>query len=186
MKTFKMTNLVLPLVVALSVFSFSCAKKAEGVRTIKQTQGKVMNAAVNTPSTNAGNAQGLLYTISVIDRPMVDEADPNNLVINAEIKTPAGRYIPVSTTHVPGKDVWGTYDDTDSGAKLDIRARCLKEQCATYVLLITVIKNGHSVHQILAISNSNEDFFNYENVNAQVAANYFYRDIDDVVRRKGL
>ncbi len=191
MKTFKLTHLALPLIAVLTVFSFSCAKKATGVRTVRQTEGKVMNEAVNTPSANAGNAQNLLFLITVIDRPALDESDENTSIVNAEIKTPAGRFVPITTTHTLGadnkyQDAGGIYNDPDSGAQLNIRARCLKEKCATYVLLITVIKNNQSIHQLLAISNSDQDFFNYENVNAQVAPGYFYRDLADVVSRKGL
>jgi hypothetical protein len=186
MKTFKITHLVLPLIMALGVFSVSCAKKATGVRTIKQSEGKVMNAAVNTPSANAGSSQGLLYAISVIDRPSPDETDETTFVVTAEIRTPNGKYVPITTTHTQGQDVVGLYNDTDNGAQLDIRARCLKANCATYILLVTLIKNQHSVHQVLAISNSNEDYFHYENVNASVAAGYFYTSLDEVVRRKGL
>jgi len=186
MKTFNLTNLVLPLVVVISAFSFSCAKKASGVRTVKQTEGKVMNQAVNTPSVSAGNAQGLLYNITVIDRPALDQADESSFVINAEIKTPYGRFIPITTTHTQGRDVLGTYSDTETSAQLDIRARCIGSQCETYVLLMTVIKNNQSVHQVLAISKSSEDFFHYENVNASVAPGYFYQSLDEVAQRKSL
>ncbi len=186
MRTFKMTRLVLPIIMALTVFTYSCAKKAAGVRTIKQTEGKVMNEAVNTPSANAGNSQGLLYAISVIDRPSSDESNEATAVVAAEIKTPNGKYVPITTTHTQGQDAGGVYNDTDSGTQLDIRARCLKPKCATYILLVTVIKNQSSMHQVLAISNSTEDFFHYENLNASVAAGYLYSSLDEVVRRKGL
>lgn len=186
MKTFKLTHLVLPLIVVLSAFSFSCAKKAGGVRTVRQTEGKVMNQAVNTPSVNAGNAQGLLYNITVIDRPVVGDSEETSFVINAEIRTPNGRFIPITTTHTAGKDVLGTYNDPETAAQLDIRARCIGTKCETYILLITVIKNNQSVHQVLGLSNSNEDFFHYENVNASVAPGYFYRTLDEVAQRKGL
>ena len=180
MKTFKLTNLVLPLVVVLSAFSFSCAKKATGVRTVRQTEGKVINPAVNTPSVGAGNAQGLLYNITVIDRPIPGDSDGNSFVINAEIRTPFNRFIPITTTHVQGQDVLGTYNDAETGAQLDIRARCKGAQCEKYILLITVLKNNQSVHQVLAISNSNEEFFHYQNVNAAVAPGYFYTSLDQV------
>lgn len=184
MKTFKLTNLVLPLVVVLSAFSFSCAKKATGVRAVRQTEAQQMNPVVNTNSNNAANAQGLLYKITVIELP--GEATDGSFTVNAEIKTPMGRFIPITTTHTAGRDVYGTYNDADTGAYLDIRARCMGANCDTYLLLVTVVKNNQSVHQSLAISYLTESFFHLDENNATVSPGNFYRSLDEVVQRHNL
>lgn len=185
MKAFKLTNLVLPLVVVMSAFSFSCAKKATGVRAVRQTQTNIVNPAVSNPSVQQANNQNLLYTLTVVELP--GEATDGSFTVNAEIRTPMNKFIPITTTHVNGKDVSGVYSDADTGAQLDIRARCLGADCNIYILLVTVIKNNYSVHQIVATSYlSNTTSFNVENINASVAPNSFYRSLDDVVQRNKL
>ncbi len=185
MKTFRLNHLALSIVVTLTAFSFSCAKKATGVRTVRQTQAVAVNPAVSTPSTQAANNQNLLYTLTVVELP--GEATSGTFTVNSEIRTPMGKFIPITTTHTNGQDVYGVYDDADTGAKLDIRARCLGSECNTYILLVTVIKNNYSVHQIVATSYlTNETSFNVENINASVAPGSFYRSLDEVVQRNKL
>ena len=185
MKTLRLTPLALSIVVVLSAFSFSCAKKANGIRTVRQTQANIVNPAVSNPSINQANNQNLLYTISVVELP--GEAVAGTFTVNAEIKSPSNKFIPITTTHTNGQDVYGVYTDEDSGTKLDIRARCIGAECNTYILVITVIKNNQPQHQIVATSYlTNETSFNVENINAQVAPGSFYRSLDEVQERNKL
>lgn len=185
MNRFKLTNLVLPLVVILSTFIFSCAKKATGVRTVRQTEANIVNPSVSNPSVEQANNQNLLYTLSVVELP--GEAADGTFTVKAEIRTPSNKFIPITTTHTNGQDVNGVYTDADTGTQLDIRARCLGSACNIYILLVTVIKNNYSVHQVVATSYlTNETAFNIEHINATVAPTLFYRSLDEVVQRNKL
>lgn len=180
----KLTQFIFPIIVVASTLAVSCAKKPNGVRAVRQTESKTTNPVVSNPSINAANSQNLLYTLTVVELP--GEPTEGSFTVNAEIKTPMGKFIPITTTHTQGQDVWGSYNDSDTGAQLDIRARCLGENCDTYILLVTVVKNGYSVHQVVAISYLTETFFNVENINANVAPQSFYRSLDEVVQRNQL
>lgn len=185
MKTLRLNPIALSIVVVLSAFSFSCAKKANGIRAVRQTEANIVNPGVSNPSIDRANNQNLLYTISVIELP--GEAVKGTFTINAEIQTPSKKFIPITTTHINGQDVYGVYTDDDTGTKLDIRARCIGADCNSYILVVTVVRNNQAQHQIVATSYlSNETSFNVENINAQVAPGSFYRSLDEVVERNKL
>ncbi len=184
MKLFKRQNVLVTALLLLTMTCFSCAKKATGVRSIRQTESHTTNPIVSNTSVTAGHAQNVDYTVTVVELPL-DSTD-GTFVVTAEIKTPTGKFIPITTTHSLGKDVNGVYNDTESNNQLDIRARCLGEKCDTYLLLVTVIKNNSSVHQVSVISRATETFFNVENINAYVAGAHLYYGLDEVMQRNNL
>lgn len=156
--------------------SFSCAKKAQGIRTVKQTRAQFIDSYITSNSMNAASAQGALFNISVIELPT--ETDSNgSITVKSEIKSPNGQYIPISTTHTNGSDAYGVYTDSPSGITLDIRARCIGSTCDKYVLMITEIKMQRAVHQMIAISNKSQDYFNLKHINYAVSAQ-FYQSLD--------
>lgn len=102
-----------------SFLSVSCAKKSSTIRAVKQTGSKVMNPNVSTPSRQAADTQNLLYDIVSLSWPIEGDGD---LKIESEIKTPDGRYIPITTFHTNNYDSVGVVDDAQNGNKIDIRA----------------------------------------------------------------
>lgn len=170
-------------VLAISFVSFSCAKKPAGIRTVRQTDSKVVNQAVSNASTQAASVQNLLYQMTVVELP--GEATDGSFTVNSEIKTPSGQYVPITTTHTNGKDAQGVVEDAANGAKLDIRSRCVGENCDQYIMLVTVVKNNYAVHQMMVISYLNQSYFNIETINASIAPSQMYRSLDEVVQRNG-
>ncbi len=166
---------------ALSTVVFvSCAKKGAPIRAIKQTGSKVMNVETSTTSRRAADAQNLLYDIVSISWPSGEGAE---LKIESEIKTPDGRYIPVTTIHNGGADSVGVIDDTEkNGNKIDIRARCEGANCEKYLMLATVVKGGYAVHQLAVVSYSSDCKFNLENL-SPAAGVKIYSSLDDLSQR---
>jgi hypothetical protein len=179
-KQFKQLKQILTIgLLSFSMFSVSCAKKGSAIRAIKQTDSKIMNPSVSTPSIRAADAQSLKYDMVSISWPTENNSE---LKIEAEIKTPDGRYIPFTTFHKNNYDSVGVIDDMEkNGTKIDIRARCEGENCEKYLLLATVVKGGFAVHQMAVVSYSSDCKFNLENINYTVAR--LYSGLDDLSQR---
>jgi len=184
----KRTNaLSLKVITTISIFlaSFilfsSCAKKDGPIRAIKQTESNITNPATSMLSVRTADAQNLLYDIISISWPISSASD---LSINSEIKTPDGRYIPVTTSHKNNKDSVGVTDDTQkNGTQIDIRARCEGANCEKYLMLATVVKGGYAVYQLAVVSYSSDCKFNLENLNPMVAGLKIYSSLDDLSQR---
>lgn len=181
----------LKTLMAISIFFFSfilfssCAKKDGPLRAIKQTESNVMNPITSTPSVRAADAQNLLYDIVSISWPIAgSSAGSFDLSINSEIKTPDGRYIPVTTSHQNNRDSVGVIDDTEkNGTKIDVRARCEGANCEKYLMLATVVKGGYAVYQLAVVSYSTDCKFNLENLNPSVQGLRIYSSLDDLSQR---
>jgi hypothetical protein len=180
MKKLSSTSLFKKFVVLtmITLVSFACAKKSSGVRAVKQTGSKVMNPAVSTPSIRQADAQNLLYDIVSISWPIEGDGE---LKIESEIKTPDGRYIPITTFHSNNYDSVGVIDDSQNGNKIDIRARCEGENCEKYLLLATIVRGGYAVHQLAVVSYSSDCRFNLQNTNHTVAS--MYSSLDELSQR---
>ncbi len=170
-----------------SVTFMSCAKKGSPVRAIKQTEAKPMNAATSSQSQAAAGAQNLLYDVTSIAFPILNDTE---VTMNSEIKTPDGRYIPISTIHKNNVDSVGVVDDMQiNGTKIDIRARCVDNNnnysanCEKYLYLATIVKGGYAVHQLAVVSYSVDCKFNLENLNPSVSGLRLYSSLDDLARR---
>jgi hypothetical protein len=180
------------LTVAIFAGSFvlfsSCAKKGSPVRAVKtQTESTTMNNVTSTQSAQAAGAQALSYTITSISIPQSDES---SIKIDSEIKTPDGRYIPITTTHTANQDSVGVIDDREkNGNLIDIRARCVDNNnsyslnCEKYLMLATIVKNGYAVHQLAVVSYSNDCKFNLENISPAVSGLRIYSSLDDLAQR---
>ena len=166
------------LFVFLISISVSCAKKGSTVRAVKQTGSKVMNPAVSTPSRQAADTQNLLYDIVSLSWPIEGDGE---LKIESEIKTPDGRYIPITTFHTNNYDSVGVIDDAQNGNKIDIRARCEGENCEKYLLLATIVRGGFAVHQLAVVSYSSDCRFNLQNTNHTVAS--MYSSLDELSQK---
>lgn len=184
MSTTKTKQIILAATAVMAMFILSCAKKPTGVRSVKQTTHNVVNPQVTNPSVQAAGAQNIHYQLTSIELP--GEPVNGTISVRSEILTPSGYYIPITTTHTAAQmDAYGVVNDNDNGVKLDIRTRCIGQNCEKYIMLITVVKNNHSVHQMIAISNYNQSFFNLEQINASVpgGSQLFYGNIDQVLQR---
>ncbi len=173
----KKTTIYFIALIALSTVSLSCAKKPSGVRTIKQTQGYAINQQQNNTSMNQANNQNQLYNVVSVELPEAG-SQPEVVSVTSEIKTPYGQYLPITTTHTGGKDVYGVLTDSMNGTQLDIRSRCLGASCEKYFLLVTVVKNNYAIHQIVVVSNSNQNFFRFQHINYTVGS--FFQSLDAV------
>lgn len=174
----KKNFLYLVVLTGLTAISFSCAKKPSGVRTLRQTEQRIVDPNVTNASRNQAANQNVNYTMSVVEVPEPG-SQPEELIINSEIKTPNGKFIPITTTHISGKDVYGILTDSDNGNKLDIRARCIGTSCEQYILLMTVVKNNYAVHQIVVVSYSHQSYFNLKEINYTTGIQ-FYQSLDAV------
>lgn len=175
------TNLKTLLLTTLTVIGFSCAKAPSGVRTIKQTEVRTMNQANTDLSNQYSEQTGTRYEVVSVER--ASKAENGVIVVSSEIKTPDGQYRPMTTTHNEGNDVRGIVN-VSANTKLDVQARCVNTDCDQYILLVTTFVNNYRINQSLAISYSNQDYFNREFIHGQ-ANNALYTDINDVVRRVG-
>ena len=175
---------------AISIFAASfilfssCAKKGSPVRAIKQTGSTPMNVVTSDQSINVAGTQKLLYNIMSISFPELSQ-DTSDVAINSELKTPDNRYIPITTTHKSdGYDSVGVIDDMEkNGTKVDIRARCIGQNCEKYLMLATVVKSGFAVHQLAVVSYSTDCKFNLENLNPAVPNLKIYSSLDDLAAR---
>lgn len=178
--TFKLTAII-----AMGIFSLmtsSCAKKGPNIRAVKQVEHNVMNPSVSTPSIRVADASNLLYDIVSISWPIEGN---DELKIESEIKTPDGRYIPVTTFHKNNNDSVGVIDDSKvNGTLIDIRARCEGANCEKYLMLATIVKGGYAVHQLAVVSYSSDCKFNLQNTNYSVAT--MYSSLNDLAQRNGV
>ncbi len=188
----KSLNINIKTITTLGFFIFSatftsCAKKGAPVRAVKQTEAKPMNAATSSQSQTAAGAQNLLYDVTSIAFPILNDTE---ITMNSEMKTPDGRYIPITTIHKNNVDSVGVIDDMQiNGNKIDIRARCVdnnnnySENCEKYLFLATVVKGGYAVHQLAVVSYSVDCKFNLENLNPKVSGLKLYSSLDDLAKR---
>lgn len=166
----------------IALFNFSCAKKPSGIRTVRQTETQAISPSSNQYNREAAQAQGTLYEIYSIERP--DIATDGIIVVDSEIKTPEGKFIPVKSTH-DGKGDENGIINLDGNRQLLVQSRCINENCATYVMLVTLLISNYAYHQNLAISDSSKDFFRVDNKNAQRTSN-FYRSLDEAVQANNI
>lgn len=171
-------NKSLFVILALS-FAFtgmSCAKKQSKIRGAKTTS-QVMNPKITADSIAVGETQDISYLLNSVSVP--EQNEDGSSTVTSEIASRSANFIPINTTHTLNQDAYGIHDDNSQGTKLDIRARCIGLECAKYVILITVVKNGYAYHQMAAISNKDDDFFSVEQRNYKVAQ--MYRSVDEVL-----
>jgi hypothetical protein len=162
----------------------SCAKKASEPIRIKSRQpvAKSINETVSKESQLQATNQQINYEITVIERPSLDSENQAEVIF--EVKTPDGRFVPITTSHAKGSDAMGVFDDTaKNGIKLDIRARCEGDSCEKYLLLVTAVKNGYAHHQIVAISYASDCHFNVDHINHAVRDAQLIRTFEDINRR---
>lgn len=176
-KTVQTTFKMISLIILMSVFSFSCAKKKSGIRAVTKTDSRVIRPETSTPSVQAATNQNLKYVLSTLSIPQLNDNGSYSIV--SEILNPTNQYVPITTTHLGAQDAYGVYNDSATNAQLDIRSRCIGEQCDKYVLLVTVVKGGYAYHQMAAISYANDCHFNVEHRNAQVVQ--LYKSLDEVI-----
>ncbi|AZZ36793.1 hypothetical protein CIK05_08315 [Bdellovibrio sp. qaytius] len=177
MKNLNVNKTVLFILLASFAFSgLSCAKKQSKIRGAKTTQ-QVLNPQVTANSIQAGDTQDISYMLKSVSVP--EQNDDGSSSVTSEILSRQSTYIPFNTTHKLNEDAYGVYDDASQGTKLDIRSRCLGAECAKYVILITVVKNGYAYHQMAAISNKDDDFFWVEQRNYKVVT--MFKSVDEVL-----
>lgn len=170
---FKMVQAFVILVLALS--GASCAKKSSKTRSVKTAQ-KIINTQTTQQSAQLAEQQDIRYLLNSVSTPQQNE--DGTWTVDSEV-TRQSQYLPFSTTHGADPNAYGVYNDAGPGTKLDIRARCIGEECEKYVLLLTIVKNGYAYHQIAAISFKQDDFFYIEERNYQRIQ--LYNDVDEVL-----
>ena len=144
----------------LAITSFSCAKKASGVRgSVKKTSQLNMNPNVTAQAEQTASAQKVLYKIASISTPTVAE-DGSGTTVSFELLTPSNQYLPFTTTHVSGAlSRQGVYQDTVNNVQVNIQSKCATTDCASYYLLVTVLRNNVAVFQTGAVSYANDASF---------------------------
>ncbi len=176
MKNLNKTMLVI-LLATVAFSGLSCAKKQSKIRGAKTNQ-QTMSPQVTADSISVAQTQDISYMLNSVSIP--EQNEDGSFTVTSEVVTRSANFLPIYTTHSSNQsDSYGIYDDASQGTKLDIRARCMGSECAKYVLLITVVKNGAAYHQMAAISNKDEDFFHVEQRNYKVAQ--MYRSVDEVL-----
>lgn len=178
LKLSQIKNLGFILILALSSIFYSCAPKKAPLRTVKQTSKNMINPVTTEASIKAGNTQSLQYDITVLERPNLDFS--NNPVVTFEIKTPSNKFYTIQTNHPNNQDSSGFMDDTENGFKLDIRARCEEANCDKYTLLVTVVKAGYAIHQLIAVSYAQDCQFNLEVRNPEASNVQLFTSLDQV------
>lgn len=156
--TFKKLAVALALSV-LAITSFSCAKKAAGVRgQVKKTSNINMNPGVTAQAEQTAAAQRVLYKIASISTPVVN-AD-GSASVSFELLTPANQYLPFTTTHVASALTrQGVYNDTANGVQVSIQAKCTTTDCGSFYLLVGVAKNNAILFQTGAVSYASDASF---------------------------
>lgn len=180
LKLSQIKNLGMTIVILLGTILFSCAPKKAPLRTVKQTSKNIINPVTTEASIKAGNAQSLQYDITVLERPNLEFS--NNPVVTFEIKTPSQKYYTIQTNHPNNQDSSGVMDDTENGFKLDIRARCEEVNCDKYTLLVTVVKAGYAVHQLIAVSYAQDCQFNLEVRNPEAQNVQLFTSLDQIAQ----
>ena len=151
------------VVVALSLLaitSFSCAKKATGVRgLVKKTSQLNMNPNATAQAEQTASAQKVLYKIASISTPSA-AADGSGTSVSFELLTPSNQYLPFTTTHTAGAlSRQGLYQDTVNNVQVNIQSKCTTADCASYYLLVTVLRNNVALFQTGAVSYANDNAF---------------------------
>ncbi|MBC7467374.1 MAG: hypothetical protein H7256_15395 [Bdellovibrio sp.] len=158
--TFKKSLVVLVLSL-LAVTSFSCAKKATGVRgQVKKTSQLNMNPGVTAQAEQTASAQKVLYKIASISTPVSATDGSGGTSVSFELLTPANQYLPFTTTHVAGALTrQGLYQDTVNNVQVSVQSKCTTADCTSYYLLVSVLKNNVAVFQTGAVSYANDQYF---------------------------
>lgn len=176
MKNLKSNKMILVLAMATLAFTgLSCAKKQSKIRGAK-TQQQVMNPQITNQSIQQADAQDLSYILKSVSTP--NDNGNGTHTVSSELES-RGNYIPIDTTHDLNQNSYGVFDDPSRGTKLDVRSRCIGSGCETYVLLVTIVKNGYAYHQMAAISFASDDFFYSEQRNYTVTT--MYKNVDEVL-----
>ncbi|MFZ3229236.1 MAG: hypothetical protein WA160_03440 [Pseudobdellovibrio sp.] len=165
-KKFKINKVILAMTTLVVVLtSFSCAKKASGIRTpLKKTESTNLNQVISTQTEQLAASQNILYKIATLETPEV--ADDGSASVKFELLTPDLQYLPVATSHQNGQlDSQGTYQDAARSVQVLVQARCSADSCSKYILLITVSKNSKPVYQTAALSYSSDIKFNLISTN---------------------
>lgn len=152
MKNLTVKSLVMTFVIAaVAVSSFSCAKKASGVRaSVKKTQNLNMNPQVSNQAEQQAASQSTLYKIATITTPTETAAGHSAMF---ELFTPANMYVPITTYHENGNlDAEGIYKDASRGNDIYVQTRCSADGCSKYLVLLTVVRNNTALFQTAAVS----------------------------------
>ncbi len=168
----------------ISLIIFSCAQKPNGIRVIKQTDSVAATPSTAEAKQEATN-QNLNYTIATLDYTEKIENNDGSFSFQSEIKTPSNKYYPISVTLFDLKPASGQIIDKDNNVTLKIQSQCVNQQCSPLVLLINVLKNNNTYHQIIAISKSDENTFLREELNFTTltkAKKSFYQNISEVIK----
>ncbi len=136
--------------ISLSLVVFSCAPKKQGVRAQVKTAATPLNPGTSAVADQQAASQNAIYKISSISLP---EINGSGVVINSDLLTPSGQYLPISTSHDIGQlDSQGVFTDSSRGLQVYVNARCSDSDCTKYLLLVTVVRNNQAVYQSGAIS----------------------------------
>ena len=171
----KLTSLTkIALILAIGLTAFSCAPKKQGVRATVKSGTTSLNPTTSAVADQQAQAQNAIYKISTITVPAVVDA---GVEITAELLTPNGQYLPITTTHSASRlDSQGVYNDSARGLQVLINARCSDSDCFKYVLLVTVTRNNQAVYQSGAISF--KDDCNFYSVANNSSTGSMYQSMD--------
>jgi|GEM_PF-5270243 len=161
----------------MSVLS-SCAKKESGVKAAVKSQGSGLNPAVSAQADQQGAALGADYKIATISIPVASETD-SGYIVNAELLTPTGQTLPLTTRHENGQnDSEGVYTDSQKALQVYVQARCFADNCFNYTLIVTVYKNNQQIYQAAAISYKDDCKFNA--ISASYSVGSFLQGLNDL------
>lgn len=136
----------------------ACSKKPTGIRAQVKTEADNLNPSVSAAADQQASALNANYSIYSISLPQQTSAGH---VVELELRSPNGQYLPVTTRHENGRlDSEGRYVDSQRSLEVWVQARCSADNCSKYILLVTVVKNNQSVYQSLAISYASDCKFN--------------------------
>lgn len=156
-RTLKKYSFFFVAIVALHCLS-ACSKKPTGIRAQVKTEADNLNPSVSAAADQQATALNADYSIYSISVPQQTSAGH---IVELELRNPGGQFLPVITRHENGKlDSEGRYVDSQRGLEVWVQARCSSDNCAKYILLVTVVKNNQSVYQSLALSYKDDCKFN--------------------------
>lgn len=166
----KLSIAMMAAAVALS----SCSKKAAGVRAQVKTQRNDLNASVSGQADAQAAAQNAIYRIYTVSIP--NETDQGQSV-DVQLQTPDGMVLPVTTHHNSGQlDSQGRYTDSARGLEVYVQARCSADNCAKYLLIVTVLRSQQMVYQSLALSY--KDDCKFYSLSSSANAGTFYSSLN--------
>lgn len=163
------------IILILSVFSGSCAKKSSGVRATVKTQQTDMNPYVSEQANLQGAGANADYKISTITIP---NSTSTGFSVDVELLTPSGESLPLTTRHENGNtDSEGVYTDSQRGLQVHVQARCSRDNCFKYTIIVTTIRNNQAIYQASAISF--KDDCKYHSVSASFNAGEFIKTLNE-------